>query len=47
VFTAEVLVGGRVAGEGEGTSRKDAERAAAGEALARLEQGGGGADDAI
>jgi ribonuclease-3 len=47
VFTAEVLVGEHVAGEGQGTSRKDAERAAAGEALARLERGGRGADEAI
>ena len=47
VFTAEVLVGGRVAGEGQGTSRKDAERSAAGEALAKLAQGGGGADETI
>jgi ribonuclease-3 len=39
VFTAEVLVGGRVAGEGEGTSRKDAERAAAGEALGEARAG--------
>ena len=44
-FTAEVLVGGRVAGEGHGTSRKDAERAAAGEALGRLDQGGVGDED--
>jgi dsRNA-specific ribonuclease len=34
-------------GEGEGTSRKDAERAAATAALIRLEQGGEGADEVL
>lgn len=46
-FKSEVWVGGRMLGEGEGTSRKDAERAAATAALIRLEQGGEGADEVL
>lgn len=44
-FTAEVSVGGRVLGEGAGSSRKDAERAAAGAGLAAIHGGGTGAGE--
>jgi ribonuclease-3 len=43
-FVAEVLLDGRAVGQGEGTSRKDAERSAARDALTRVEDGGERAD---
>ena len=38
IFTAEVRIGGTVYGTGRGHSKKQAEQAAAAEALARLEK---------
>jgi ribonuclease-3 len=40
VFMAQVLVGNRVFGEGTGTSKKDAEKRAAEDALAKLKKQG-------
>lgn len=44
-FRVTVTAGGRVLGEGEGRSKRDAERAAAEEALARLDAGDAGEVD--
>jgi len=45
-YVATVWLGGRVLGEGTGSSKKRAEQAAAGAALARLADEGGDRDDA-
>ncbi|MEM7093889.1 MAG: ribonuclease III [Actinomycetota bacterium] len=44
-FTARVVVGDATLGSGSGSSKKEAEQAAAGEAVAQLERTKGGADD--